>query len=224
MDDFNVLIVEDESIIALDIKSAIKKNNYSVCGIASNYDEALKLYSNFNLYIIFMDINLVNSKNGIEIAEEIKKNNPRQIIIFLTSFDDEDIINRASKINPHGYLLKPITRREITVAINLAIEKDKHFDGSVLGAKISLGEDYYYDTLNSILYYRSLPIKLSTQEKKLLIMLVDKKGEIALFLELEEFIWNQEVSKDCLKQLVYRLRLRSSFKLVNSYNTGYKIE
>ena len=89
-----ILVVEDEPIVALDIKNAISQCGFSVTDIVDNYDDALLSVKVNEPDIIFMDINLDNSKDGIEIATEIKKR--REIpVIYLTAYSDDNTMQRA---------------------------------------------------------------------------------------------------------------------------------
>ena len=80
MNKIKILIVEDEPIVALDIKNTLLKLEYTITDIAANYNDALYSVRLNKPDIIFMDIHLQNSKNGIEIAREINKSKNIYII------------------------------------------------------------------------------------------------------------------------------------------------
>ena len=122
-----ILIVEDETIIALDIKNTILKLGYEVSGCVTNYDDALKSVKSDEPDIIFMDINLRNSKDGIEAATDIKKikNIP---IIYLTAFVDDETIERAARTCPAGYIAKPFKRNQAKPSIVLALKQKEKLD------------------------------------------------------------------------------------------------
>jgi CheY-like chemotaxis protein len=111
-----VLIVEDEAIIALEIKDRLMKMGYQVCGMASSADKAIKLAEQTSPDLILMDIKLKGKMNGLEASEIIKKrfNIPS---IFLTAFMDERPDASADEKKPH-YLIKPIIEEELKKAIN----------------------------------------------------------------------------------------------------------
>lgn len=83
-DKIRILIVEDEVLIALEIKKFLEKSDYEIVNIAMDYDEALSSVDRNTPQIILMDINLgKNSKNGIEAIKEIHKKNISQPYILL---------------------------------------------------------------------------------------------------------------------------------------------
>ena len=90
----NVLVVEDESIVAKDIQLSLKRLGYNVLGIANNGEDAVALSRDLNPDIIIMDIMLKGKINGIEASEHIRKeqNIP---IIFLTAYADENTLSKA---------------------------------------------------------------------------------------------------------------------------------
>lgn len=117
-----VLVVEDEAIVALDIKNALLKLGYEVVACATNADEAIASITTILPDIIIMDIHLNHSKDGIETAEAIQKiaNIP---ILYLTAFADDETIRRAVNTNPIGYLIKPFKREELKSTILLGLHK-----------------------------------------------------------------------------------------------------
>jgi len=213
-----VLIVEDEIIVALDIKRAIINLNFEVTNITTNYDETLKSIKNNEPNIIIMDINLKNSLDGIKTVERIQKtkNIP---IIYLTAFCDDETINRAIKTNPVGYLIKPFKTAELKSTILLAIFKTTQNRDTKNSYK-RLGYSYYYDDSNFQLYYINKPIKLTTKESQLLNILYKKKGEVVEFDIIENIIWEDNtVSNSTLRTLIYRLRAKLEYKLIETIPT-----
>ena len=217
MNKVKILIVEDETIVALDIKSAIQKLGYEVTNTATSCDEALKCISQNEPDIILMDINIKGSKDGIETTQEIQKikNIP---VIYLTAYADDDTIKRAVQTNPIGYLTKPFKREELKSTILLGLFKVNQPNQIVVENDCNcLGFDYYYDLKHQNLYYQNRPIKLSSREKTLLTLLVEARGAIVPFSVLEYNIWPSEpVSDSALRTLIYRLRSKLEHKLIET--------
>ncbi|RLT96966.1 EAL domain-containing protein [Ketobacter sp.] len=117
-----VLIVEDENIVALDMRQRLTKLGYEVVGTASSGKRALELVEKHSPHIILMDIHIKGSQDGIEVAQAIKQTH-RIPIIFLTAYSEDSILARARQSEPYGYLLKPFTERELHVAIQVALDK-----------------------------------------------------------------------------------------------------
>ena len=121
----NILIVEDETIIALDIKNTVRKLGHKVVAMATTGEDAIKkVHEHNNIDIVFMDINLGKGKNGIETASDILKLKDVSII-YLTAHIEDDIMKAAIKTEPIGYLKKPFKRKHINDIINIALQKTK---------------------------------------------------------------------------------------------------
>ncbi|GAA4888015.1 hypothetical protein GCM10023311_09850 [Flaviramulus aquimarinus] len=125
-----ILLIEDEFIIAKDIKTLLKKNNYGLIDIAKNDISATKLFSENDYDLIISDINLNSEKDGIEIISEFSeiKSVP---VVYLTAYSDLDIINRAEKTMPFAYILKPYNNYQLLTTINLALLNFNKYDSSI---------------------------------------------------------------------------------------------
>ncbi|MCH9812934.1 MAG: response regulator [Epsilonproteobacteria bacterium] len=212
-----VLLVEDEMIVALDIKNAISELQFDVIDIVTNFDDALKSVKANKPDIILMDINLKESKDGIETAIEIQKikNIP---IIYLTAFSDTETINRAIKTDPVGYLIKPFKREELKSTILLGLYKTNRSNQIHIDQHCQyLGFNYYYDPHTHNLYYDNIPFKLSSKEKTLLQLLIEAKGNIVPFSVLEYQLWpDGPIADSTLRTLIYRFRAKVEYKLIET--------
>lgn len=225
MQKMKILIVEDEPIVALDIKNTIIKLGHNVTDTVTNYDDTISSVKENEPDIIFMDIHLENSKNGIETAEEIKKfkNIP---IVYLTAFSDDDTMQKAIDTDPISYILKPFKRDELKSSIMLSIYKKNNLNKVILDNEYTpIGFDYYYDLKNDNLFFKDQPIQISINEKKFLRLLIAANGQIVPFATVEEYIWqNTNMSSSAFRTLVYRLRSKLNFKLIESVPSfGYKL-
>lgn len=117
-----ILIIEDERIIAEDIKNTLIRLGYDVCDIVSSGEEALHQSSSLQPDVVLMDIMLHGNMNGIEAGRRIREelNIP---IVFLTSYADDKTLQEAKLADPFGYLLKPFEDRELHVMLEIAFYK-----------------------------------------------------------------------------------------------------
>jgi len=122
MPDQTVLIVEDESVVALDLKLQLTKLGYGVAGIAGSGDEAIRLAGSSHPGIILMDVRLHGETDGIQAAESIRRQHDIPII-FLTSHSDDETVRRAALTAPYGYLTKPFQIKELRAGIEVALAK-----------------------------------------------------------------------------------------------------
>ncbi len=119
-----VLIVEDESIVALDIKRRLEKLGYRVTGMAARAKQVMALIENDPPDIILMDIHLNDSIDGIDIANVINQKY-RVPVIFVTAYSEDSTMGRASQALPYGYLLKPFSERDLYAVIRVSLERSK---------------------------------------------------------------------------------------------------
>ena len=125
-----ILIVEDESIVAMDIRQSIEKLGYEVFGVASSGKKALELLAKkAKPDLILMDIMIKGDQSGIEVSEHVKVN--YQIpVIFLTAYADEQTLSKAKVTDPYGYILKPF--REVDLKTNIEVALHKHKESKKL--------------------------------------------------------------------------------------------
>jgi len=213
-----IYIVEDEAIVALELKRAIVKLGYTFSGMASNYDSALKGIKEAMPDLILMDITLRHSKSGIEIAKEIQKNHTIPII-FLTSITDESTMQAAVATEPAGYLLKPFRREELQSTILLGLYKSSQH--TIIETELfPLLHGYYYNKEEMLLFYGEKHIPLGKKETILLHTLILAKGETVSYKILEELIWEGAIiSESSFRTLLYRLNLKLNYKLIESLPT-----
>lgn len=220
MTKLKILVVEDESIVALGICDDIQELGYEVSDVATNYEEAIKSFFNNEPDILLMDINLGKGKNGIEIVKEIHKTKQTPVI-YLTAYSDNQTIEKAVNTNPISYLIKPLNIEELKAAIKLSIYKTSFTDETnSVQEYLNLGYHYYFDLENKNLYYKNRPIKLGDKEKKLLLLLIKADGAIVSFENITNNIWeNEEPAQSSLRTLLYRLRSKLEYRLIETIST-----
>jgi PAS domain S-box-containing protein len=123
MADVKILLVEDESIEALDIKQTLESFGYKVPYVASSGEEAVEKALEIMPDLILMDIILKGDIDGIETVSKIKDLNIP--VIYLTAHSEESTIERAKITEPYGYIIKPYDSTELKYAIELAIYKNQ---------------------------------------------------------------------------------------------------
>ena len=116
----SILIVEDEAVVALEMKNNLEAMGYKVVGSTDNGPQAIELSQQLKPNIILMDIRLKGPMDGIDAALEIRKFE-KIPVVFLTAYAEEDKLQRAKIIMPFGYLLKPVQDRDLKVTIEMAL-------------------------------------------------------------------------------------------------------
>ncbi|MBC8457832.1 MAG: response regulator [Deltaproteobacteria bacterium] len=138
-----ILVVEDETIVAADIQEILQDLGYAVCAVVSSGEEAVKKAEENNPDLVLMDIVLKGEVNGIEAAGEIRSrfNIP---VVYLTAYADEEMLERAKITEPYGYILKPYEDRELHSTVEIALYK------SQMEKKLKESEEWLSTTLESI--------------------------------------------------------------------------
>ncbi|MBD0333107.1 MAG: response regulator, partial [Chitinophagaceae bacterium] len=113
-------IVEDELVIARTIVSTLDELGYSHCGPAINYTEAMEMLEQNKPDLLLLDILLAGKKDGVDVAQKLNELYPIPFI-FLTANSDAETIERAKKVKPHAYIVKPFSKEELFAAIEIAV-------------------------------------------------------------------------------------------------------
>jgi len=116
----NIIIVEDEAIVAEEIKTSLEGMGYFVTSIVKTGESAIEKAEQDRPDVILMDIRLEGQIDGIEAAEHIRSHFDIPVI-FLTAYADEEKLDRAKLALPFGYLIKPIQTRDLVVTIEMAL-------------------------------------------------------------------------------------------------------
>lgn len=138
-----IFIVEDESIVALDIKCCLGNLGYTVCGIAASGEEAIERIKILLPDLVLMDIGLEGKIDGIRVAEEVKASLDIPVI-YLTANSDESTLHRAKITEPFGFILKPYEEKTVQTTIEMALYKYNS------EKKIRENERWFSTTLKSI--------------------------------------------------------------------------
>ena len=124
MDSENILVVEDEWVVANQICKNLRDFGYTVCSTAFTGDEAIEKAEAERPDLILMDIVLNGKMDGIEAADRITSQFDIPVI-YLTSYTDQEYIERAKQTKPFGYLVKPYHLKELYANIEMALHKHR---------------------------------------------------------------------------------------------------
>ena len=138
-----ILVVEDERIVAEDLRRTLETFGYAVLGIASSGEEAIRKVAETHPDLVLMDIRLQGHMDGTEAASRIR----RQFdipVVYLTAYGDESTLERARVAEPYGYIIKPFQETELHSSIEIALYKHK------MEGQLKASERWLWATLRCI--------------------------------------------------------------------------
>src|SRR5438132_1000326 len=124
MSSTQILVVEDEAIVAKNIQLELNSMGYAVPAVAASGEEALLKVAEVHPDLVLMDIGLKGAMDGVESTERMQERFDVPVV-YLTAYTDERTLQRAKKTGPFGYLLKPYEERELQTTIEIALHKHK---------------------------------------------------------------------------------------------------
>jgi len=201
-----ILLIEDEKMIAQNLKSVIENFGYELVGIATTGEEALEIAFDKNIDIVVSDIEIRGLTDGIDISKTLQ-NTYNLPIIFTTAYNDEEKIKRASSVtNLVGYLVKPIRIDELDTLIKIAISKYKILEKRNLK---DIASFYKYDYENKKIYIDEEEISLTRNESLLLSLLLNTTEKVLSYESINSAIWKEQKGSDVARrQLVHRLKTK----------------
>jgi len=119
-----ILVVEDESIVARDLASRLEQLDYAVTALAASGPEAIRKATETLPDLVLMDVRLRGDMDGIEAAQQIREclSVP---VVYLTAYSDENTLQRAKITEPFGYILKPFEEQGLYMTIEMALYKHR---------------------------------------------------------------------------------------------------
>jgi CheY-like chemotaxis protein len=117
-----ILIVEDNKNVAAVLEARLESFGYLVCAVAETGAQAIHLNREHKPNLILMDILLKGDMNGIETAEKIVAEHDVPII-YLSCLSTDEIMDRAARTNPYGYIIKPYNNSDLRLSIEIALVK-----------------------------------------------------------------------------------------------------
>lgn len=138
--DKKILIVEDESLVAFDLKLILTRAGYKVCGIADSVKEALEIIEKQMPEMVLLDIFLKGNLTGIDLAKILTKQNIA--FVYLSANFQESILETAKSTQPYGFLVKPFREKELLITLDVAFYRHRNSIESKLRQEHLLEETF----------------------------------------------------------------------------------
>lgn len=219
-----VMIVEDESIVAMELSSYVKKLGYEVVGRVSNGEDACKMFAKYMPSIILMDVHIKGDTDGITLAQKIQKKK-ETAIIYITAFNDDESIERAIETNPAAYLAKPFNRKELAASLKIAlIRSQPHLQKEQRG-DVLINDEFSYDSENRQLICCGSFVHLTRKENELLALLIEAKQQTVDFYTIENQLWPEKSpNENTRRSLIARLRVKLKYQFIETVQgQGYRL-
>ncbi|QSZ41345.1 response regulator [Sulfurimonas aquatica] len=240
-----IIIVEDDEITSLNLNMSLQKYGYSVVGACDNIEQAENKILTHTPDIVIIDISLQESDDGIILANIIRQKYDIPFI-YLTSYSDDEVIEKAKETEPYGYIVKPFDPNSLHATIQMALFKydmENNRKNSIVLSHNSIGDmlknqktgdeeiikfgDGYHIFVSGFeIFYKGKKIKLTKKENAFLRLLVAKLDEVITFEQAVTYVWqNGDATQNSLRTLVWRLRNKLATDIIKSASgVGYYIE
>lgn len=203
MSSTTILIIEDESVVALHLKKILQEAGYVVPPIAVSGEEAIQYADEFKPDLILMDIILEGNMDGIEAAKQIRQQRIVPII-YLTAFSNEELVERAKAAEPIGYVLKPFETHNLLTTIELALHQylarshaeenyrklvehalvgvyQTMIDGTILFANLELSRILNFDSPAQLKGANLFVSYKNPQDRVRMLEIMEREGEVRNF-------------------------------------------
>lgn len=221
---FDILFVEDEAAIRQNYVRYLKRHFHEVYE-AANGQEAYEVYLQKKPQILIVDINLPKM-NGLELVQKIRQKDLATKVIMLTAHSDTSYLLEASELKLTKYLVKPVSRDELSAALKLSIRELSHFK-ITSKLHIFLQDGFIWDCDRKELLLHNNEVLLTNKERKVLTLLLTNPNTTFSYDDIIFDVWydTSDDRIDALKTIIKNLRKKLPSECIkNVFGVGYKIE
>ncbi len=221
-----ILLAEDDNNLGSLLRNYLIAKKYDAT-LSLNGKEALESFQKDTFNICIIDI-MMPEMDGLTLAKEIRKTDPKMPIIFLTARNQKEDIIEGFITGADDYITKPFSMEELLYRIEAILRRVDDLVVHTREAHYSIGE-YSFDTLKQLLTLNDHTIKLTTKESELLELLCRHKNEILERNYALKAIWIDDNYFNARSMDVYITKLRKylkkdpSVKILNVHGKGYKL-
>jgi DNA-binding response OmpR family regulator len=223
LEELKVLYVEDEKELR-DVMKDILSDEVDILYVASDGEEAYKIYKEYKPNIVISDINMPKM-NGIELIKKIRQRDQTIRAIMLTAYSDVENLLAATELKLTKYVLKPTKEDDLFDALDLAVEELSSFR-VLYSSKLTLKENFKWDFDEQILSCNNQDVHLTPKEKKILQLLFSNLNSTITYDMLIDSVWEDDeiYSIDSVKTMIKNLRKKlPKDTILNVYGVGFKV-
>lgn len=213
------LYVEDDTVIRDNVGASLGYYFNNVITAAS-YDEALDIYRNETIDMLFVDIEMPG-KSGIDLVKVIRTDDRKTPIVMVTAYSDTQYLLKLIPQNIQHYLIKPVTLNRLEESLYASLD---HFDTDAL--ELTLKEGVNYAPKDGVIRFDDQEVHLTSREKILINLLLEHKNHYVSYIEIENAVWYPDVmSQSALKSMIYNLRKKLPADCIKTYaKEGYILQ
>lgn len=223
-----ILLVEDDVTLAMGIQYSLENEGYKVTH-GKTLEEGRNYIKNDRFNMILLDVTLPDGC-GYDLCREIRENDNNTPLIFLTACDEEGNVVLGLDLGADDYLTKPIRVRELIARIK-AVLRRRGIDASLEEKDKLLYKDLTIYPFKYEVYKGDEKLQLTSAEYKLLLILLENKGNVLTRKQILEKLWDIEgdfIEEKTLNVYIKRLREKIGDSKDNSYietvrGIGYKL-
>lgn len=223
MTKIKILLAEDEASLGMIVKESLESRDFNVI-LASNGEEAFTIYQNEKPDILVLDV-MMPKKDGFTLAKEIRQENKRIPIIFLTAKSQTSDVLEGFHLGGNDYLKKPFSMEELIVRIKSLLNRIE-FQTNL--EAIEIGK-YQFNFTKQTLSYNEKTFQLTSREAELLFQLSEKKNELLDRTFILNKLWGNDDFFNARSMDVFISKLRkklqydSNIQIINVRGFGYKL-
>lgn len=220
LQNYSLLYVEDEPEIQANMKEYLE-SYFQVVDVASDGEEALKLYRQNHQDVLLLDINLPYL-DGLSVAREVRKTDKGVKILMLTAHTDQEKLLAAVELKLTKYLVKPLTPKVFKEALHTLAQELSLTSESF----VKCAENYFWDKERKRLLHGNNEVTLLEKERRLLGLLIENHTKVVSYQDIMVTLWDdafeREISIDSVKNQVRTLRKKIPDNVIyNVYGQGY---
>ena len=223
MTKIKILLAEDEASLGMIVKESLESRNFIVF-LATNGVEAFKIYQKEKPDILVLDV-MMPKKDGFTLAKEIRLQNKRIPIIFLTAKSETSDVLEGFQLGGNDYLKKPFSMEELIVRVKSLLNRSE-FQTNL--EAIEIGK-YQFNFTKQTLSFNEKTFQLTSREAELLFQLSEKKNELLDRTFILNKLWGNDDFFNARSMDVFISKLRKKLQydpnihIINVRGFGYKL-
>jgi len=214
-----ILLMEDDATLHETLKEYLEEEGFEVIG-AFDGEAAEDMLYEHSFDLLLLDVN-VPRKNGFEVLRDARERGVQTPALFLTTRDSDSDVEAGFQSGADDYVRKPFSLKELLLRVQSMLRR--RFSHPA-GERMVLGEGLEYDLQNGLLYREGEQVKLAEKPRKLLALLLQRRGEVVSHEVISEHLWGFEelTSDDALRTYVKILRNEiGKERIISHKRTGY---